>query len=195
MVFATAGLAGLGTWSIVEGDPEVVDEVVANCRGEPKLQEVTDSVANGGVGPGRGRGRADRMARIHGLCIQNAGGNRARGDSSSALRLSTGDSRQNLCNHSECGSGCKAESQAAKCGTAFYWSMPKGVSNEPLTVSVLVNFESQSTPPCGISIRSWNLQLTNKAPFFSQHSRQRGMEYTLSKYRRTHQAIGLQGSG
>lgn len=84
---AMAGSAGQGTWSVVEKDREETREeseavgvgVVKNRRGSPKSQGAAESVANAGVSPRRGR--ADRMARIHGLCIQNVGGNLARGDS------------------------------------------------------------------------------------------------------------------
>jgi hypothetical protein len=84
MVFATAGSAGLGTCGVVEEDRGKEDEdeelVVANCRGDLNLRGTAERVANAGVSARRGR--ADRMARIHGLCIQNVGGNQARGDSS-----------------------------------------------------------------------------------------------------------------
>jgi hypothetical protein len=85
MVFAMAGSAGLGTCGVVEEDREGDDEdeelvVVANCREDPSLTDAVERVANAGVSARRGR--ADRMARIHGLCIQNVGGNQARGDSS-----------------------------------------------------------------------------------------------------------------
>lgn len=83
MVFATAGSAGLGTCGVVGGDREEDDDelvVVANCRGDRNLKGAVETVANAKVSARRDR--ADRMARIHGLCIQNVGGNQARGDSS-----------------------------------------------------------------------------------------------------------------
>lgn len=83
MVFAMAGSARLGTCGVVEEDCEDEDEelvVFANCRRDLDLKDAVERVANAGVSARRGR--ADRKARIHGLCIQNVGGNQARGDSS-----------------------------------------------------------------------------------------------------------------
>ena len=54
MVSAMAGLAGLGTCSVVEGEEKLLSVVVENWRGGPGLEAAVESVANAGISPRRG---------------------------------------------------------------------------------------------------------------------------------------------
>jgi hypothetical protein len=78
--FFIKGLAGLSSQRLVEEEEN--EAARASCREDLSVQAAADGVTSAGDSPRRGR--ADRMAGIQELCIQNVGAVWARGDSSSA---------------------------------------------------------------------------------------------------------------